>query len=863
MKTKPILMAITLAVAIGGTSAALAEAPADVAALVARMPSESIAGGEQIAADIVKLGPAGVKALAAMVLAPGAGDDSKARFALNGLAFYVARPDAEAERTIVAGALVEALQAAKDSGVKAFFISMLQLAGKDEAVGPLANSLDDAGLCEPAAQALVRIGSPKASAALLRALAGAGGAQRVTIIRALGDLRVKAAASAVLPLAADADTNTRRVALYALANIGDPSAAGALAKAAAAEGTWERAHATALYLKFATRLAEAGDKAACAKICRDLIKTRTAPRENNVAADALRTLVVALGADAADDVLAAVLSANKQLRAAALELVQAMPGEKVTAALVDKMKQAAPEDKAEILRTLARRGDPKATAAAIDALKDKDKPVRLAAIETAARSGTSEATAALLAILASSEADEVKAAQDALGRLTSDDAGAEMARALPKLSAASRAAVLPILAKRRGKEPLEAILAATADQEKPVRLAAVKALGEKPGAEALTRLVETLLKTQDNDERAECERSILRVSGKMSGAGEPILAALPNATGANRAVLLKALAVVAGPKALEAVLADIKAADPALQEAAIRALADWRVAGKEALDALLAVARTADKPALQVLALRGYLRLIALPKDSPAAARVAQYKDALDAARRPEEKRLVLAGLAEVRDLEALRLAETCFTDEAIGADACMAAVKIALAQKEKQEPLAGPAVMEVMKKVVAVAKDQNVRSQALNYVSATPKPEALNVARGKPVTTSVGAQGAQKPELAVDGNATDKGSSWWGDRWPAWFQIDLQKPTTIDSIRVWFYWNGGRYYQYTVSVSPDAKTWKMVGDMAKTTTPAAPAGQAFAFDPVEARYVKIDILKGSANEAVHLVEVKVYAVAK
>jgi HEAT repeat protein len=864
MKTKPILVALTVAIALTATSAALAaEAPPGVAALVAKMPSASIAGGQQVAADLIKLGAPGVKALAGMVLAPGTGDDSKARFALSGLALYVARPDAEAQRAMVAGALVEALQAADQPGVKSFLINMLQLAGKDEAVAPLAKFLADAGLCEPAAQALVRIGSPSASAALVQALPGAKGAQRVTIIRALGDLGAKAATSAILPYAADADTETRRVALYALANIGDSSATDALAKAAAAEGTWERAHATALYLKFATRLAEAGDKQACANICRGLIRTRIAPRENNVVADALRTLALAVGADAADDVMAATLSANKQLRAAALELIQTMPGEKVTSALAEKMKQAPAQEKADILRALARRGDAKAAAAALDALKDDEKTVRLAAIEVAARSGTPQATAAILAILASDQADEVKAAQDALGRITSDEAGAAMARALPKLPAASRAAVLPILGKRGGKEPLDAILAAAADQDRQVRLAAIKALGEKPAAEALARLVDVLLKSQDNDERAECERAVLRISGRAGGAGEPILAAMPNATGANRAVLLKALAMVAGPKALEAVLADTRAADPALQEAAVRALADWRIAGKEALDALLAVARTSDKPALQVLAIRGYVRLAGLPGDSSAAARVALYKDALGAARRPEEKRLVLAALAEVRDIEALKLVETCFSDDAVAADACMAAVKIVIPQKEKQEPLVGPAVMEAMKKAAAAAKDQNVRNQALNYVNATPKPDGLNAARGRPVTASVGTQGAQKPELAVDGNAADLNSSWWGSRWPATFQVDLQKPAMIDSIRVWFYWGGGRYYQYTVSVSPDGKTWKMVGDMSKTTAPTTPAGQAFAFDPVEARFVKIDILKNSINEAVHLVEVKVYAVAK
>ena len=92
--------------------------------------------------------------------------------------------------------------------------------------------------------------------------------------------------------------NTRRAALYALANIGDPSAAEVLAKSAQAKSPFVRAKATTCYLLLAQRLAEAGHREQCAKICRDLIKTRTGSRETNVQCAALKTLVAATGKDA-------------------------------------------------------------------------------------------------------------------------------------------------------------------------------------------------------------------------------------------------------------------------------------------------------------------------------------------------------------------------------------------------------------------------------------------------------------------------------------------------------------------------------------------------------------------------------------
>ena len=264
-------------------AAAAGEAPPPAADLVARMPSdEGIPPAQEDLAAIVKLGPDAVKDIAQLLVPQGKGDDAKARFALNGLAFHVTRPGAEAERKVVAGALVDALDAANDAEVKAFLMSMLQLTGKDEAVPALAKFLGDADLCEPATRALERIGTAAADEALAKALPAAKGKAVGTLVRALGERRVKAAVGAILPHAASGDATVRRLALYALANIGDPAAEGVLAKAAQAGAGYERAHATFLYLKFAGRLAEAGGKAECAKICRELIRTRTAPRENHV-----------------------------------------------------------------------------------------------------------------------------------------------------------------------------------------------------------------------------------------------------------------------------------------------------------------------------------------------------------------------------------------------------------------------------------------------------------------------------------------------------------------------------------------------------------------------------------------------------
>ncbi|MBX7135921.1 MAG: family 20 glycosylhydrolase [Fimbriimonadaceae bacterium] len=136
--------------------------------------------------------------------------------------------------------------------------------------------------------------------------------------------------------------------------------------------------------------------------------------------------------------------------------------------------------------------------------------------------------------------------------------------------------------------------------------------------------------------------------------------------------------------------------------------------------------------------------------------------------------------------------------------------------------------------------------------------PRIQNLATGKKVTVSGGTQGPQALEFAVDGNL-DLASSWWTTPAPQWLQVDLGKRYRVDRIEVFPYWDGSRYYQYTVEASEDGLTWSMVGDRSTNTVPSSVSGDSLKFSPRTTRFVKVNLLHNSANEAVHLVELKVW----
>ena len=105
--------------------------------------------------------------------------------------------------------------------------------------------------------------------------------------------------------------------------------------------------------------------------------------------------------------------------------------------------------------------------------------------------------------------------------------------------------------------------------------------------------------------------------------------------------------------------------------------------------------------------------------------------------------------------------------------------------------------------------------------------------------------------------------TAWWAAPYPQWLQIDLGESHKLDRATIFPYWSGNRYYQYNVELSTDGETWKQVVDMSTNTTPSSPKGHSSTFAPTDGRYVRINMLKNSANMGVHLVEVRVYEVKK
>jgi hypothetical protein len=158
----------------------------------------------------------------------------------------------------------------------------------------------------------------------------------------------------------------------------------------------------------------------------------------------------------------------------------------------------------------------------------------------------------------------------------------------------------------------------------------------------------------------------------------------------------------------------LKESNAQVQDTALRVLANWPTA--EPAGDLLQVVRQTSDLTRRVLALRGYVSMAGLPSLS-GETRLKMYRQALEQAQRPEEKKLALGGLASVNNPQAMQVAQTYLDDATVKAEAALAIVKIAGAIKEHNPE----AVRAPLQMILAASADAGLKSQAQKILDGLP----------------------------------------------------------------------------------------------------------------------------------------------
>jgi HEAT repeat protein len=688
------------------SSADASSLKARVSSVVDRFPAGSASAKDALCAELVNLGPAALLETCARVLPPGSADDSKARFAVNGLAVYVTRAGAETERLILARALLAALAREPDAQVASFFMTQLQLAGKAEAVKPLAKCLMDGALAGPAAAALQAIGGPEASRTLLKGLDTAPQGARISIVDALGEMRSREAVKKLLALAGSGDESLRRAARFALANIGDPAAGPALASVRVASSQAERAQAPGVYLLFARRLAESGETTEALAAARSILETHGGPEESQVASDALALLVSLLKDKAVPDLLGAAESPIPALRGAALGLAATIGQGETTARWVEKASASGPEVRAGIIGMLGRRGDKTALPFVRESLKSGEEIVRLAAIPAAVRLGGEAVLPDLFALVGAGGETTVAAARTALLGFDGRRVVPEAVRLLDATPVPGKAALVDIIGEKGAKQEFDRVLALASDPEPLTRAAALGALAKLGGEADLPRLVAMLETATDGDDIVRLQEAVAAAARRTADParrGSALVDLLQNAPASRKVAILRTLPKVGGQTALGAAARESGAADSQTQTAAVYALSQWP--DYAAAEDLLRIATTTQNKKHRLMAVEGYVRLVG-QANIAGPRKIALFQDLLSKPFDDSDKKPVLAGASAVREPEALRLLAAYVESPVLGDAASAGLIELASEQDPEERWLSGHEAYSVLRRVEARTAD-------------------------------------------------------------------------------------------------------------------------------------------------------------
>ena len=568
--------------------------------------------------------------------------------------------------------LLEALESSKITYAgKQFVCRMLRRVGSVKSVPALSKMLADKELSHMARFALQFMVVPEAGEALREALSNLDGNLKIGVLGSIGQRGDRDAVPQISPLITDGNIDVARAAIETLGRIGGPEAAAVLASAqvpASLKPACDNA-----YLMCADKMLTEGQQREAAQIYREMI----APASGTwIRIAAYKGLVRAEKDKAVPLILALLKDQDLDLQQAAGKFITEIPGTAITKALAEQLRGVNPDAQIVLLSALKARGDTAAASYVAKAVRSDNEAVRLAAIDALAVLGD-VSNVELLVEVSAAGGKTGRAAMDSLGWLPGPDvAGALIAVAQSRADTKVRTNAIQALIDRHETEATKVLFVLANDNNSEIRQAAYKALGLLSEQKDLPAMVSMLLSAKSETDHNGIERAmIVAVARLESSDAGPVIDGLAKANRAAKPHLLAVLSRIGGPQALEAVRGQVTSEDNQIKTAAIRALADWPDAAP--LADLMKVTRTDSDYTSRVLALRGYIKLLGIPANRGAAETVKLLSDAMDVARRPEEKKAVLSALSKYPCEEALNLVENAKKDNSLAAEAELAAKKI------------------------------------------------------------------------------------------------------------------------------------------------------------------------------------------
>lgn len=591
--------------------------------------------------------------------------------------FVRARKDDPSARADCELRLIAFLRSMATAQAKTLVCRELRFVAGEKAVSVLQPLLFDAALSDSAREVLEKIPGSLAEKSLLSALDKASGTMKTGLIASLGARKPAGAVPALAKYLEGSAQEFVKAAAMALGQVGGREAAETLAKALPVlKGDFKTAAASAL-LDCAEDVLRSGDRASASGYFEKILAQGLGP---SFVRAATMGKIASEGDGAPALILGLLKSGDPVAHEAAIAKVKDAFAPDAAGPLASLLPALPEESQTKLLVVLREYRGEAVLAAIRKAVSGDSVFVRTEALKALAAAGTPDDVHLLAGRAASSRGVEQEAARTSLWLLKGRAADEAVVKALEgEAEDAVRSELIAAVGERRIFSAKSALVKQTASPSERIRVQAVKTLRTIGTPSDIPVLLNLLEKAASDAEREDVETAAAVLAQKIAqpdGRSNVVKARLASERDpAKQAGLVRVLGKIGDESALPAVRKALREGAPGVVDAAVRALSGWPTAAP--VEDVWELAKSSADETHKLLALRGYIKMTALGKYRRPDRAVADLKLASEEARRPDEKRLILAALPDFASPEALALAQSLGADPAVKAEAQAAADQI------------------------------------------------------------------------------------------------------------------------------------------------------------------------------------------
>jgi len=699
-----------------------------VADLLASLPANERFYTDKHMIEMLSLGETGIKQICDQVVPSGSGDDTRPRFAIESLSRFLSGKSIDNERAMWEKICISYATQQTDFGIKDFFMKQLQLIGGNQSAEAMKIYLVSKEMCNPALGVISAVGGRTAETILAESLKNKELPCAAAVMNTLALMKSQIAVNEYIIWASTNDINIKACALNALAQSGSQQAYPVLLDASKKVSyRWEATGATSSLLNYAKVIGRNGDIKTMDKICILIISKC----DDNITIQnktvALDTYVSFHGFSAMDNLLKATAHTNEKYRSAAIRMSLSIPGTEVVKKWIEYFPKAIPAARPEIINMLGIRSDQTALPLITASLSDPDLNVRKEASAAIVKINGSKSITALIDYMMkySSQADQ-EAAKTALMSVCGSDNLSHLIPVLKSGNTAARKTTIELLAWNKGSDYFSEVFPFTSSQEEILKSASMKALANLAGPDDLTKLIELLSVTDNQDYQIDIRNAIAGAAGKISDPEKRSSAMLiAMQSNIRKEIIIPVLSKTGGREALKTVLNEFENGNPDMRDICFKTLTAWK--DYSASSALYEICASGNKT-YEGPAFEGYISQVK-SADLPDEQKLLLYRKIMPFAISTDRKNEILAEAGKLKTYQSLYFVASYLDDSTTSATAAKSVMYIALPSVNSKAGLYGDLVKIILTNAVGKLKGQESeydKEMVNKYLAGIPTEEGF-----------------------------------------------------------------------------------------------------------------------------------------